>query len=187
MVYFLNLNISAEFHRQYDAHWNNQGSSACLNFNQHNLKHLMSNVLIFLVIIIFTVKLFTVNVTHLINTCCLKKKRCLLPHMPLLPDYCDIKCVCVWARLDWCKSMDICVCVCQLFSSRPVTLDLVIHQPHMRDCTLNTGMTQPPFDRDLADLLELSCMWFHFKAANMACIKHNTVNWMSGFTWRCVW
>lgn len=47
--------------------------------------------------------------------------------------------------------VDICGCVCQPFSLRSVTLHLVIQQPHMHDYMLNTGMTQPPFDKDLVD------------------------------------
>lgn len=108
-------------------------------------------------------------------------QRCLLPQMLLFLDSFDVKRVCVNLRVD------ICVHVVSFFFSGPVTLHLVIQQPHMRDRTPNAGMTPPPLDRDLADLLKLSRMWFHFEAPNMACIKHNAVNWMSGFTLRCVW
>lgn len=57
-------------------------------------------------------------------------------------------------------TVDICGCAHQLFSLRPVTLHLVIQQPHGHDYMLSTGMTQPPFDRDL--VAALNRMWFHF-------------------------
>lgn len=90
--------------------------------------------------------------------------------MLLFPDYWEVKCVCVSVRVR----VDVRVHFCQLFSLKPATLRLVIRHPHMRDCRPNTGMTRPPFDTTIADLLELRSMWFHFEAPNMACIKHDT-------------
>lgn len=100
------------------------------------------------------------------------------------------KCLCCQTILTsvvfLCNIVDGCVYICQLFFS------VGCHRTSRDTATTHawlhakSSMTQPPFDRDLADLLKLRYMWFHFKALNMACIKHNTVNWMSGFTLRCL-
>ena len=128
--------------------------------------------------------LFLFNLMKVVFTCAILYSTGLLPQTLVLPDYMTSSVlVCVYS----CDRVDICVRVCQLLFSWPVTLHLVIQQPHMRDFTPSAGVTQPPYDKDSADLLELSRMWFHFEAANMACIKHKTVNWMSGFTSRCMW